>query len=253
MTDFNTDTTVVDQEQLKKERKAQKAEDKAIRKLRFLLLRVWFIKNAFTLVIMFIVILMAFTVTGLIPPTLPILGTFSYAIKDSLQNFLEIGDNEFYTMFGSITGMFTLLWSIGFASSKMKKVSYFMIDKNVILKTILQKTNLSINNKGRIVSIENRIGIDLDGDSLIGDTPVQKGNDPDNLIYEIVETFNELSTIMNVDRETLKKTIEETAWKPPVKDTEVIPEDPTPDPVPAPEVAEAVVKKPARAFRPNKF
>jgi hypothetical protein len=211
MEDTNINTNIVDKETLKKQRKEKRAEDRAIIRLRFLLIRVWFMKNAFTIVVMSIVILMAFTVTGLIPPTLPILGTFSYAVKDSLQEFLEIGDSDFYTMFGSITGIFTLLWSIGYASSKMKRVSYYMIDKNVILKTILQKSNLSMNSKGRIVSIEKRIGIDLDGDSLIGETPMEKSGDPDNLIYEIYETFNELSTIINVDRETLKKAIDENA------------------------------------------
>ena len=135
-----------------------------------------------------------------------------------------------------------------------------MIDKNVILKTILQKSNLSMNSKGRIVSIEKRIGIDLDGDNLIGETPMEKGGDPDNLIYEIYETFNELSTIINVDRETLKKAIDENTWKPPIEDD--VPVETLSEPVTSPlvtnvvseqEVTEVVVKKPARAFRPNKF
>jgi hypothetical protein len=116
-----------------------------------------------------------------------------------------------------------------------------MIDKNIILKTIFQKTNLSVNNKGRIINIEKRIGIDLDGDNLIGDVHDSKKNDPDNLIHEIVETFNELSTIINVDREILKRTIEET------KNVGRQPGTKTND------AAEAIVKKPAKVYRPNKF
>lgn len=249
MTDVKT---TIDKETLKKEERAKRAEDRAILRLRFLLIRVWFFKNVFTIGVMLIVILMAFTVTGLIPETLPILGTFSYAIKNSLKEFLEIGDNEFYSMFGSITGIFTLLWSIGYASNRIKRVSYHMIDKNVMLKTILTKSKLSLNNKGRIVSIEKRIGVDLDGDRLIGDTlEVKDSSEPDNLINEIVATFSELSTIMNVDRETLQKTLEETAWKNPILEPQPVePTTPTP---PVADVAEAVVKRPATAFRPNKF
>lgn len=110
MSEKNTDTNEVkDKATLKAEKKAIRAENRAIRKLRRLLLRVWFFKNALTLIVMFVVILMACTVTGLIPESLPILGTYSYAMRDSLQTFLEIGDDEFYSTFGSITGVFTLL------------------------------------------------------------------------------------------------------------------------------------------------
>ena len=264
----NTTTTIDDaanEKALKKEKREQKLEKRAIRRLRCLLVRVWFLKNVFTITVMLIVVLMAATLTGLIPENLPILATFSYSIRDSLQTFLELGDDEFFTTFGSITGVFTLLWSIGFASSKMKAVSYYMLDRNKMLKAILSNSKLSLDNKARIVNIEKRIGVDLDGDKLVGDKPALI--DPNtNIISDIVQTWHELNTIMNIDDETLKKTINDTKYKPPVEMqeseetaeseekpevsdevevvTEVIKED---------EVPEVIVKKPARMFKSNKF
>ena len=232
--------------------KAKKIEDKAIRRLRTLLIRIWFVKNWFTILIIMTVILLSLTVTGLMPESLPIIGTYSYALKDGLKEFLEIGDSEFYSLFGSITGIFSLLFSIGYASSKIKAVSYYMIDKDKIKKA-LSKVNLSLTDKGKIVSIENRIGVDINGNGFIGTTPVEPDGDPSSvfLITDVINTAKELNTIINIKREVLKEAIEENEVAIPSAPV-VIPEQTTPTP-PVTDVAEAVVKKPATAFRPNRF
>lgn len=232
--------------------KAKKIEDKAIRRLRTLLIRIWFVKNWFTILIIMTVILLSLTVTGLMPESLPIIGTYSYALKDGLKEFLEIGDSEFYSLFGSITGIFSLLFSIGYASSKIKAVSYYMIDKDKIKKA-LSKVNLSLTDKGKIVSIENRIGVDINGNGFIGTTPVEPDEDPSSvfLITDVINTAKELNTIINIKREVLKEAIEENEVAIPSAPV-VIPEQTTPTP-PVTDVAEAVVKKPATAFRPNRF
>lgn len=232
--------------------KAKKIEDKAIRRLRTLLIRIWFVKNWFTILIIMTVILLSLTVTGLMPESLPIIGTYSYALKDGLKEFLEIGDSEFYSLFGSITGIFSLLFSIGYASSKIKAVSYYMIDKDKIKKA-LSKVNLSLTDKGKIISIENRIGVDINGNGFIGTTPVEPDEDPSSvfLITDVINTAKELNTIINIKREVLKEAIEENEVAIPSAPV-VIPEQTTPTP-PVTDVAEAVVKKPATAFRPNRF
>jgi len=216
------------------------------------------------------VLLLAFTVTGLIPENLPLIGPYSYALKNALQDFLQIGDEEFYSLFGSITGIFTLLFSIGFASSKLKAVSYYMINKDKI-KKVLSKVHLSLTDRGRIISIENRIGVDLDGDKKIGSTPINiSENDTFNFISDVIGTVNELGTILKIDKETLREAVKENKNTnvnnedierivESVKEvveifTKKQPEESTPTaptvPNPAPEV---VVKKPATAFRPNRF
>jgi len=190
---------------------------------------------------MITVLLMSVTVTGLLPQSVPVLGTFSYALRDSLQRFLEIGDNEFYSLFGSVTGLFSLLWSIGYASNKMSAVSYYMLDKTKIHR-ILLKGNLSLNDKGKITLIEKRIGIDIDGDDKIGGVSIKPATemaDGNNIVSEMVGTFNELTTILSVDKDTLKKTISEND-----KMIESKVED---------YVATVVAKKPTSAFKPNKF
>jgi hypothetical protein len=215
----------------------------------------------------FTVLLLAFTVTGLIPEDLPIIGPYSYSLKNGLQDFLQIGDEEFYSLFGSITGIFSLLFSIGFASSKLKAVSYYMINKDKI-KKVLSKVHLSFTDKGRIISLENRIGLDLDGDKKIGSTPIDiSESDTLNFISDVVGTFNELGTIMKIDKDTLREAVKENNKPQDIKDVErivetvkevveIFSEKPsetnavTATSNPAPEV---VVKKPATAFRPNRF
>ena len=125
-----------------------------------------------------------------------------------------------------------------------------MIDKNKLLKYALAKSKLSINDKGKIISIEKRLGVDLDGDKIIGENePAEITVFEDNIMSEILNTFSELSTILNVKRDTLKETVDEHK-----KETveETVEETPTPAVEPV-AVAEVVKKKPATAFRPNKF
>lgn len=198
------------------------------------------------------VILLALTVTGLMPENLPVVGTYSYELKDSLKEFLEIGDSEFYSLFGSITGIFSLLFSIGYASSKIKAVSYYMIDKDKIRKALL-KVNLSLTDKGKIISIENRIGIDINGNGFIGTTPVEPEEESPTvfLISDVINTAKELNTIMNIERKVLKEAIKENEVAIPSTSV-VVPGQTTPTP-PVSDVAEVVVKKPAKAFRPNRF
>lgn len=234
--------------------RAERLEDKAVRKLRALLIRIWFIKNWFTILVIVTVILLAFTVTGLMPENLPVIGTYSYALKSGLQQFLEIGDQEFYTLFGSITGVFSLLFSVGFASAKIKAVSYYMIDKDKI-KLALAKVNLSLTDKGKIVSIENRIGIDLDGDKKIGNTVIDISESSSlHFLADVFGTTDELVTILKLPKATLREAIKENPGKDKVDARQLadalveIAEIfiPPVEPINTVNIAEAVMKKPAK-------
>lgn len=227
----------------KKEKRAQREEDRAVARLRFLLVRVWFIKNWFTLFVMFSVAVLTSATAGLIPETMPVLGPYSNYLKVAAQDFLEIGDSEFYSLFGSMTGAITLLWGIGYASSKVKLVSYYMIDKNKLLKYALSKGRLSIDERGRITSIEKRLGIDLDGDRLIGNEPsvIESRLFDDNIISDMIDTVSELSTILNVEKDTIKDAIKEDTGKKVDKRKKDEP------------AVDVVVKKPAKVFKPSKL
>lgn len=230
------------EEELELDKKSRKKEDAIVLRLRFLLIRVWFIKNWFTLFIIFIGMIIIAATAGLIPESMPVIGTFSYALKDKLQTFLEIGDEEFYSIFGSITGLLTLLWGIGYASSKIKSVSYYMIDKSKLLKYALSKGRLSLDDKGKIIRIEKRLGIDLDGDNMIAEETYHPGIElDDNIISDIFQTFSELKTIINVPDETLREAAIEEKKE---KVAEVVVETPAP---------EVVKKKPSTPFKSNRL
>lgn len=241
---------VVDIEALK----AKRIEDRAIRKLRNLLIRIWLIKNWFTIVIIITVILLSLTVTGLMPEHLPIIGTYSYALKDALKEFLQIGDSEFYSLFGSIAGIFSLLFSIGYASSKIKAVSYYMIDNDKIRKVLL-KVNLSMTDKGKIISIENRIGIDINGNGFIGTTPVEPEEESSNvfLVTDVINTVSEFNKIINIKKDILRDAIKENEIA--IDTTNSNAEStPTTNVAPVAEpTPEVVAKRPSTPFRPNKF
>jgi hypothetical protein len=151
--------------------------------------------------------------------------------------------------------MFSLLFSIGFAASKIKSVSYYMISKDKIKKA-LERAHLSLSDRGKIISIENRIGIDINGNGYIGTTPVV--DIPEsvslNFLGDVVSTFTELSTILHVDREILRAAIEENKVVPVQTIAQVNQTVSVPEPaIPEDTATDVVKKRPAVPLRPNKF
>lgn len=211
-----------------------KKKKKALRKLKGLLIRVWFFKNWFTIFTVIATILMVSTITGIIPETIPFIGTFSNAIKVRFQHFLEIDDSNYMSLFGAVSGIFSVFFALGYTSSNIKSVSYSMINKKK-LGNILMDANLSITDKGRIIKAEEKLGLDLDGDNKIGNTPMEIIN-KDTIIGDIVSTFTELSTILSVDEELLKEINKEQGAEKKKDDS-----------------VDVVSKKPATKYRPPGF
>lgn len=212
-----------------------KRKKKAIKKLRFLLLKVWFYKNWFTLLVVIVGILVAATMTGIMPINIPIIGKLSNAIKKYFNEFLTLGDKEYISLFGSLTGIFSIFFALGYLSSNIKHVSYSMINKTKINK-ILEGSKLTMTEMGKIVTLEERIEMDLNGDNKIGkhllETP---GNE--NIVTDIVNTFNELSTILSIEDEILDEVNEKNSIKNKQKE----------------ETVEVVDRKPSTKYRPPGF
>ena len=71
------------------------------------------------------------------------------------------------SLFGSLTGIFSIFFALGYLSSNIKHVSYAMINKTKINK-ILEGSKLTMTEMGKIVTLETRVEMDLDGDNKIG-------------------------------------------------------------------------------------
>lgn len=212
-----------------------KRKKKAINKLRFLLLRVWFYKNWFTLLVVVGGILVAATMTGIMPINIPIIGKISDTIKQYFNEFLGLEDKGYMSLFGSLTGIFSIFFALGYLSSNIKHVSYAMINKTKINK-ILEGSKLTMSEMGKIVTIETRVEMDLDGDNKIGkhslETPVNE-----NIITDIMNTFNELTTILSIEDEILHEVNEKHSVKNKQKE----------------ETVEVVDRKPSTRYRPPGF
>ena len=212
-----------------------KRKKKAINKLRFLLLRVWFYKNWFTLLVVVTGILVAATVTGIMPINIPIIGKISNAIKQYFNEFLRLGEEGYMSLFGSLTGIFSIFFALGYLSSNIKHVSYSMINKTKINK-ILEGSKLTMTEMGKIVTLETRIEMDLNGDNKIGkhlfETPERE-----NIVNDIINTFDELSTILSIEDEILHEVNEKHSIKNKEKE----------------ETIEVVDRKPSTKYRPPGF
>lgn len=183
-----------------------KKERRKIRKMKSMLFRLWFVKNWFTIFILLLTTLMIFTLAGVIPPSVPYIGEFSDIIKEKLSHLLMLNNNDYLSLFGAVSGLISLLFGIGFISSKIKFVSYSMIDKKKLEKK-LGMTNMTINEKGTIKKLEEKTGIDIDGDNKVGDVPI---NIRDSDIFtDVVNTFSELVTISKLGDDELKEVIKE--------------------------------------------
>ena len=110
-----------------------------------------------------------------------------------------------------------------------------MISKTKINK-ILEGSKLTMTEMGKIVTLETRIEMDLNGDNKIGkhlfETPERE-----NIVTDIMNTFDELSTILSLEDEILHEVNEKHSIKNKQKE----------------ETVEVVDRKPSTKYRPPGF
>lgn len=197
-----------------KRQRKPKSTRRAVAELRALLLRVWFVKNWFTIFIMITTLLIVAILSGLFPAEVPVIGTASNAIKTKIQNFTSLNNEEYFSLFGSASGIFYIFFGLGYTSNKIKRVNYSMLNKDELTK-ILSPARLTINQKGKIIRAEKHLGVDIDGDNKIGETPVELKENT-NVIEDVVNTVSELVTILSIDKDDLEQ-IEKKPEEEPVK------------------------------------
>ncbi len=139
------------------------------------------------------------------------------------------------SLFGSLTGIFSIFFALGYLSSHIKHVSYSMINKTKINK-ILEGSKLTMTEMGKIVTLETRIEMDLDGDQKIGKSPLETP-EKENIVTDIMNTFNELTTILSIEDEILHEVNEKHSVKNKQKE----------------ETVEVVDRKPSTRYRPPGF
>ena len=187
-------------------------------KLRFSLLKVWFLKNIKVFIAIFVMVCIVCVFTGVIDSSTPVLGTINYPIFEPLAKEINqiIVDREIENLMTIFSIIISTLISIATFTAKLRRIAPSDI-KDDKLKYALIQANLYFNQDGVLTKkIEKATGTDIDGDGKIDDKEIDISNAPKKgFIRNLVDAVKEFGVIMSADftngntKDTVKEVVKE--------------------------------------------